>query len=135
VLIPIVTYTSVLSKCLEVYPNEACGIIAGRSVDNGTMMAYALRNVSPTPTIRFSTDRDEQLGLWRYMDRRGDVPIIAFHSHTREGSSAEPSPDDIESHDPDMMMLIVCLSDPITPTARLWKIHSGRAVRFPLATA
>lgn len=121
VIIPNIVLGNVFFTCLKRYPNEACGVIGRAKSLNDGYGVYELTNVSSFPQSQFHAGASEQLAVWAEMERRGETPVIAFHSHTRPNAPHRPSTSDIENHDWDMLMLIVHLNDPTAPRVTLWR--------------
>jgi proteasome lid subunit RPN8/RPN11 len=130
--IPAQTIGRIFGQCLTAYPNEACGVIARRA-GGENLSVYGIRNVARDPRVTFETDPCEQMAAWGRMDARNENPVIAFHSHVLPVSVPKPSRNDIEYHDRDMLMLIVCLRDPTRPTMALWKVEEERTLEIPIS--
>ena len=75
-------------------PDEACGLIAGTELDDGTRKiekVYLLTNIDHT-NEHFSIDPKEQLAAVKDMRANGLVPLGNWHSHPETPS--RPSEED-----------------------------------------
>lgn len=76
---------------LEEYPNECCGLLAGRG--DQVERFYRVENKLKSPT-RFLMEPRDQLRAFKEMDKAGVELQVIYHSHTR--SPAYPSGTDLE---------------------------------------
>ncbi|MEW6676101.1 MAG: M67 family metallopeptidase [Nitrospirota bacterium] len=101
----------IISHCREVYPNEACGIFAGR---NGiAQMVYKMTNIESS-SVTYMMDSREQFAVMKEMRKEGLEIVAIYHSHPH--SDAYPSPRDISlAFYPDSLYVIVSLihEDPV----------------------
>ena len=93
----------VISHCKEVYPKEACGILAGK--DGVVKRAYKMRNTENS-SISYMMDPKEQFTVMKEIRKDGlDITAI-YHSHP--DVYAYPSPKDIKlAAYPDSVYVIV----------------------------
>jgi len=90
------------SHAAELAPQEACGLIAGRS--DLVMKVYPLTNAIHSP-IRFRLDPREQLQAFFDIEARGWQLLAIYHSHPN--GPATPSPIDVrEAYYPQIYTLI-----------------------------
>lgn len=80
----------IISHCKEVYPNEACGILAGKG--NTVERVYKMKNIKNS-TVTYEMDPLEQLRYEKEIKDRGLKIICIYHSHP--SSLAYPSQTDI----------------------------------------
>jgi proteasome lid subunit RPN8/RPN11 len=80
----------ILRHSLEVFPKEACGLLAGK--DDEVLKLYRLRNVNNSE-VTYSLDPAEQLSALKHMEKDGLKLVAIYHSHT--GSPAFPSSTDV----------------------------------------
>lgn len=89
-------YEKIIAYARSQRPDEACGLIAGRDLDDGitreVRKVYMLTNVDHT-NEHFSMDPKEQLAAVKDMRQNGLVPLGNWHSHPE--TSARPSEEDI----------------------------------------
>lgn len=79
-----------LAHCKESFPNEACGILAGRG--NEVSNIYRTTNFENSP-VSYSMDSKEQFEIMKEM-RGSNLSMLAiFHSHP--SSAAYPSQKDV----------------------------------------
>lgn len=81
----------ILDHCSAAYPDEACGILAGR--DGRVEKVYLMRNARPSP-VSYEMEAEEQLGVMKDIRAAGLVLVGIFHSHIN--SAAYPSSIDVE---------------------------------------
>ncbi len=116
------------------YPREACGVIAGQPGWATIFCPTAahvigLANVDPQPTLRYRFDPAQQMRVWDFIDMQGLDPLAVYHSHTLDGSTADPSPADIDAAvDPSILHLIVRVGRRGPVDWRLWHIVRWRDV-------
>ncbi|HKW77644.1 MAG TPA: M67 family metallopeptidase [Candidatus Limnocylindria bacterium] len=109
-------------------PNEACGLIAGRSGAPTRVIRCA--NVHPTPTTRYLMEPREQLNAFRSMDDKGEELVAIYHSHP--ASQPYPSPTDrAESHYPDAIYVLVSLRA-ADPEVRAFRIKDDAVTEVAL---
>jgi len=105
------------------YPEEACGVLAGK--DGIVNKIYKTKNISPTPATRYFVDPQEQLKIFKEMEKDGLEMLGIYHSHT--GTSAYPSATDLElAFYPDVSYLIISLANPEKPVIRSYSITEGK---------
>src|SRR3712207_3975818 len=84
-----VLYKELLEHGLREFPNEACGIVAGR--DGRALGVFAMRNADASPNS-YQLDPKEQLAVFAELAREGLDLFGIYHSHT--DSEAYPSETD-----------------------------------------
>lgn len=104
-LIPQGLLDEVISHCREVYPKEACGILAGK--DEIVHRVYKMRNIENS-SVSYMMDPKEQFTAMEKIRKDGlDITAI-YHSHP--DLDAYPSQRDIKlAFYPDSVYLIVSL--------------------------
>jgi proteasome lid subunit RPN8/RPN11 len=88
-IIPPNIFTEMLDHCRAGYPNEACGILAGK--DNEVSRIYKLTNVEKSP-VSYFMDSKEQFRVMKDMRENNLSMLSIFHSHP--SSAAYPSEKD-----------------------------------------
>lgn len=105
------------------YPEESCGILAGK--DGVVNKIYKMKNISPTPATRYFVDPQEQLKIFKEIEKENLEMLGIYHSHT--GTSAYPSATDCElAFYPDVSYLIISLANPGKPVIQSYKIDQGK---------
>ena len=100
------------------YPDEVCGLVAGR--DGVATAAYPGRNISPTPAVTYELDHDTLARIFDFEDAGLELVAI-YHSHPRGPET--PSPTDIaHAFYSDSVYLIVSLATPDRPVVRGFRI-------------
>lgn len=107
-------YDDLIAHAKKGFPNEACGIAAGK---NGNVTSFfPMRNIDES-SISYFMDPKEQLHVFKSMRESGLEMKAIFHSHVT--SEAYPSQKDVRlAFYPDVSYLIVSLSDFEKPKLR-----------------
>jgi proteasome lid subunit RPN8/RPN11 len=116
---------------LAAFPNEACGVLAGK--EGRPVKFFAMANADASPAS-YRLDPREQLEAEKEMEDEEWQTLGIFHTHTH--SEADPSPTDQEkafwppigseprmAMFPDAYYLIMSLSDRSNPDLRAFRIH------------
>ena len=107
---------------LREFPNEACGLLAGK--EGIATRFYAMKNLDASP-VSYRLDPKEQLQVFDAMDEEGWDLLGIFHTHTH--SEAYPSETDTKlAFYPDAAYLVMSLSDRDHPELRGFRIVEGR---------
>lgn len=115
-------YEAILKHLSEAYPQEGCGLIAGRQ--GRSEKIFFLTNVEKSE-VSFLADPKELLQAFKTMRRDGLELLGIFHSHPE--SDAVPSQRDQElAFYPDAYYLIVSMRPRHRPMARTFRIRDGR---------
>jgi proteasome lid subunit RPN8/RPN11 len=89
------------------FPNECCGLLAGRG--SRVERLYEGQNIDRSP-FTYRLDPQEQLRFFKDIDAAGLELLAIYHSHTQ--SAAAPSRTDVaKAHYPDAAYVIVSLRD------------------------
>ena len=103
------------------YPNEACGILAGRIA---VTKFFAMRNLDEA-SISYFMDPKEQLKVFKEMRAENLQMLGIFHSHV--ASEAFPSQKDVRlAFYEDASYLIVSLLDRKKPILRSFRIKEEK---------
>lgn len=84
---------AMLAQAHKDHPIETCGVIAGPQGSNLPLRLIPMRNAAQSETF-FQFDSQEQLQVWKEIEKRGEEPIVIYHSHT--GTQAYPSRTDVK---------------------------------------
>ena len=115
--------TRIIGQCQEKFPNEACGILAGRN--HRAEKVYPLTNISDNPKLCYVIDPKEQLSIFKQLRNENLEMLAIFHSHI--DVEAYPSKKDVElAFYPDSSYIIISLSKQKTPQARSFRIIEGK---------
>lgn len=115
-------YEQILRHSLEALPNEACGLLGGRTEGDKKVVekVYLLNNCDNSPE-HFSMDPKEQFAAVKDMRANGWTMLGNFHSHPE--SPARPSEEDKRlAFDPTASYLIVSLTDREKAVLKSFKI-------------
>ncbi len=112
----------IIKHCKKEFPNEACGILAGK---NGKVeKIYKMTNVEKSP-FAYLMDPKEQLKVMKEIRNLGLEMIGIYHSHV--SSPPYPSSRDIEmAFYPEVSYVIISLKDFNNPEIRSFKIVEGK---------
>ncbi|MFN2544551.1 MAG: M67 family metallopeptidase [Actinomycetota bacterium] len=116
-------YDEILEQALAEFPNEACGLVAGK--EGRPVKLFRMKNADASP-VTYRLDTDEQYAVYREcLDQDWDTePYAIYHSHTH--SQAYPSETDIDKAlYPESRYLILSLEDRERPVLRGFRIVSG----------
>jgi proteasome lid subunit RPN8/RPN11 len=104
------------------YPEEACGLVAGR--DGRATAVYPIDNIHRSPVL-YEMDPLQQIRAMIDLEAAGDDLLAIFHSHP--AGPARPSPTDVaQAHYPDALQVIISLADLAQPSVRAFTIVDGR---------
>lgn len=128
----------ILRHSLEVFPKEACGLLAGRGGDVSKL--YRLRNVDNSE-VTYALDPAEQLSALREIEKEGLELVAIYHSHT--GSPAFPSSTDVaraffpgtgEENFPGVAYVIASVTDNSLRELRAFLIRKGGIEEIGIAS-
>ena len=126
----------VIRHCIEGYPDEACGILAGKG--GRVEKVYPMKNARPSP-VGYEMDPEEQFRVLKDIRQAGLDLVGIFHSHP--GSPAYPSGVDVEKaywpgtlfpNYPEAVYVIVSLVDREQPVVKSYSIVEGKVRETPL---
>jgi proteasome lid subunit RPN8/RPN11 len=120
-------YQQMVAHCLDGYPLEACGLLAGRGETAHTCSPTA--NAAASARV-YTVDPKDMLRADRDAEAAGDQLIGVFHSHTH--TDAYPSPTDVDqAPDPGWHYVLVSLRD-VEPVVRSYRIVEGKITEEPV---
>lgn len=97
----------IISHCRAEYPNEACGLLAGRQRE--AVSLFQMTNAERSPVI-YRMEPKEQLRVFNEIESDGLELVAIYHSHTR--SKAYPSTTDVQwAYYPEAVYLIASLAE------------------------
>jgi proteasome lid subunit RPN8/RPN11 len=110
--------TEIVHHALAGYPEEVCGLIAGRGGE--PISVHRGRNISPTPRVTYELDH-ETLALQIQFEEQGLDLWGIYHSHPN-GPETPSETDEALAFYPDAVYVIVSLVEPTRPVIRGFKI-------------
>jgi [CysO sulfur-carrier protein]-S-L-cysteine hydrolase len=114
---------------LAAFPNEACGLLAGRG--GRPVKFFAMTNQDASP-VSYRLDPKEQLKVFDEIDDEGWDLLGIFHTHTH--SEAYPSETDLrQAFYPEALHLLMSLSDREKPVLRGFRIEDGEVTEDEVA--
>jgi proteasome lid subunit RPN8/RPN11 len=112
------------------HPDEACGVIAGPEGSDRPERFIEMVNAARSPTF-YEFESGDLLRLYREMDRRDEVPVVVYHSHT--ATEAYPSRTDISyASEPDAHYVLVSTREADTDEVRSYRIVDGVVTAEPI---
>ena len=118
-----------IQHALAEYPNEACGLLAGKACpeqgrrDGRVEKVYQMTNADHSP-VTYRLDPEEQYHAFMEIEEEGRELLAIYHSHSH--SPAYPSATDLElAFYPDSLYVIISLADRDQPTIRAFRIIEG----------
>lgn len=121
-------YEKMLGNALENLPDEACGLLGGRTDESGNKTVekvYLLTNIDHS-NEHFSLDPKEQLSAVKDMRANGIVPLGNWHSHPE--SPSRPSEEDKRlAYDKTASYMILSLMNKEAPVLKSFKIDGNNA--------
>lgn len=107
----------------KAHPIEVCGIIAGKEGSNTPSRFIPMHNFAQSVDF-FQFDPKQQFSVWQEMDKRGEQPIVIYHSHTH--SEAYPSREDIRlATEPGAHYVIIATNKEDPESVRSFRIVNG----------
>jgi proteasome lid subunit RPN8/RPN11 len=112
------------------HPDEACGIVAGRTGSDTPVRHIPMQNAARSMTF-YEFDSLEYLHLWREMEDRDEEPVVIYHSHT--ATEAYPSRTDVSLAGwPEAHYLLVSTREPNVTEVRSFRIVDGTVTEEPV---
>jgi len=120
---------TIIDHCNVGYPDEACGILAGRN--DRVKRVYSMVNARPGP-VSYEMDPEEQFRVMKDIREAGLEMVGLFHSHP--GGRAYPSSVDVEKaywpgtqlpNYPEAVYVIISLIDRAAPVVKGYTINEG----------
>jgi len=122
---------AILEHCDREYPNEACGILAGRG--SRVEKVYSLKSERPSPTS-YQIDSQEQFRVFREM-REAEMDLVGIY-HSHPSGQPYPSSTDVElAFYPEAVYVIVSLIERRHPRMKGYTIVDGVITEVPLNMA
>lgn len=109
-------FNEMIGHTRDVYPEEACGILAGR--DKQVTLIFKMTNIEHSP-VSYLMDSREQFRVMKEIRQKGLDMLGIYHSHT--STDAYPSVRDINLAFYDVAYVIVSLAGE-EPVARAFRI-------------
>lgn len=110
-----------VSHCKSIYPNEACGIFAGKN--SVIEKLYEMTNIENS-TVSYEMDSKEQFHIMKQMRNDCNDMVAIYHSHP--DFPAYPSAKDLNlAFYSDTAYIIVSLADKDRPDIKAFSINEG----------
>lgn len=113
---------TILNHLNSEYPNEGCGLLAGRGGE--VLAAHPVKNIEAS-SVSYLMDSREEFSAFKAMREEGLEFLGIYHSHP--ASEAYPSPKDqaLAFYD-QVFYLIVSLAGPGEPCCRAFWLRDGK---------
>jgi [CysO sulfur-carrier protein]-S-L-cysteine hydrolase len=116
-----VFFKEIVEHGLREFPNECCGVIAGR--EGEPVRVIPMKNIDASP-VTYRLDSREQFRVFEEMEEEGLELWAFYHSHTH--SEAIPSETDVRlAFFPDSRYMLLSLADREEPVLRSFFIRDG----------
>jgi len=126
-----VSFDEMVEHGLAAFPNEACGLLAGK--EGRPVRFFPMTNADASP-VTYRLDPKEQLRVFDEMDEQGWELIGIFHTHTH--SEAYPSETDRrQAFYPEAEHLVMSLSDRANPVLRSFRIEDDEVTELEIEVA
>jgi [CysO sulfur-carrier protein]-S-L-cysteine hydrolase len=140
--LPTIAWHQMLAHAFACLPEEACGLLAGRPLDDAARATVeaatdvvwfqSCDNAAHSSKV-YTVDARQHLAADRRAEADGLEIVGVMHSHTH--TEPYPSPTDIaQAVDPGWHYLIVSLRDN-EPMVRSWRIIDGEVTEEPVEIA
>jgi [CysO sulfur-carrier protein]-S-L-cysteine hydrolase len=123
-------YLQMVGHAYDCLPEEACGLMAGRSARGTAPVFYPCHNAAASSKV-YTVDPRDHLRADRDAEDHGLEIVGVMHSHTH--TDAYPSPTDVnQAPDPQWHYVIASLKQP-EPVLRSYRITDGNIEEEPVA--
>jgi proteasome lid subunit RPN8/RPN11 len=110
------------------YPEETCGLIAGR--DGRAVCLHPIENIRHSP-VAYEMDPLQQIRAMLAIENKGLDILAIYHSHP--DGPAQPSPSDVaQAYYPESAHLIISLADRERPAVRAFMIVDEQVTEISL---
>jgi proteasome lid subunit RPN8/RPN11 len=124
-------FDEMVAHGLAGFPNEACGLLAGK--EGRPVKFFPMTNFDASP-VTYRLDPKEQFHVFDEIDDEGWELVGIFHTHTH--SEATPSETDRkQAFYPEAYHLVMSLSDRSRPVLRGFHIDDGEVTEEELVIA
>jgi proteasome lid subunit RPN8/RPN11 len=128
IYLPTALADEMIAQARADFPEETCGLIAGR--DGRAVRLYPVENFHHSP-VAYEMAPLQQIRAMLAIESEGLDLLAIYHSHP--AGPARPSPSDVaQAYYPESAHLIISLADRERPTVRAFMIADGRVTEIPL---
>lgn len=122
-------YLIMLAHVQAFFPQEACGLLAGKH--GRAAHIYLIENILQSPTA-YEMDGRQQLNAMLHVEKEGLDLMAVYHSHP--GGPSVPSKTDIaQAYYPDLIQVIISLEKQAQPSVGAFTIIEGQVKRISLS--
>jgi [CysO sulfur-carrier protein]-S-L-cysteine hydrolase len=121
-MIPKAIYDEMLAHTHSEYPNECCGLLAGK--EGQVTKLYRMTNTHHSP-VSYFMDPKEQFTVFKDIRTEGSELLAIYHSHPH--TVAYPSSTDIGlAYYPEALYIIISLENRDRPLVNAFRIVDGK---------
>jgi proteasome lid subunit RPN8/RPN11 len=110
-----------IAQAAALYPEEACGLVAGRH--GRAVRLYPIENVRHSP-VAYEMDPLQQIRAMLALENEGLELLAIYHSHP-DGPPRPSATDVTQAYYPDSAHLIISLANRERPAVRAFRIADG----------
>jgi proteasome lid subunit RPN8/RPN11 len=118
-----------LAQLTALYPEEGCGLIAGR--DGQALRLYPVENRLHSP-VAYEMEPAQQVRAIVALEAEGLELLAIYHSHP-DGPARPSATDMAHAYYPDQAYVIVSLADRRRPSLRAFMIQDGSVREITVA--
>jgi proteasome lid subunit RPN8/RPN11 len=138
IVVPRPVIEAIERAAIAAYPEEACGLLAGRRAVDGGLVVTGLRpsaNVAPTDRREtFEVDPAVRFALMRELEGTGETIVGHYHSHPDH--PPEPSAQDLaQAYESDLVWLITSVAEGKAGTSRAFAVAPDGSRFVPMELA
>ena len=123
-------YDAIIAHARADHPVEACGVVAGPAGSDRPARLVPMPNAARSATF-YEFDSMDLLRLYRDMEKRGEEPVVIYHSHT--ATEAYPSRTDVSlAQEPGAHYVLVSTREPDEVEFHSFRIVDGVVAEEPV---
>lgn len=127
-LLPADLLAAVVHHATLSHPAEACGILTGPAGQTKTVARQIpMHNAAHDPHTGFVFDVNEQLAAYADMDKRGEDPVVVYHSHPRGRATLSGRDQAHAAHTTAVWLVVATSTRP--PQVQAWRMQDGTPVK------
>lgn len=112
--------SEIISHCKEIYPNEACGILAGKG--NIAQKVFKMTNIEKSG-VSYMMDPGEQFSVMKEMREKGLEMTAIYHSHPYADASPSLKDINLAFYEGSIYLIVSLIHE--KPVIRAFEIKDG----------
>jgi proteasome lid subunit RPN8/RPN11 len=129
IYLPTSLVEALIAQARADYPQETCGLVAGRA--GRAVRLHPIENIRHSP-VAYEMDPLSQIRAMLAIENEGLEMLAIYHSHP--DGPARPSLSDVtQAYYPESAHLIISLADPEHPTLQAFMIADGLVTEIQIA--